>query len=130
MRLVISDPKTGKSYQTDLTKEFEANVVGKKIGEELEGNLIGAAGYKLQLTGGSDQSGFPMRRDVTGQRKIRALLSGGVGFNPQNNGERKRKLIRGNTFSAEIAQINAKVLGGEGQPFEQLFPKKEEKKAK
>jgi len=82
----------------------------------------------LQLTGGSDTSGFPMRRDVVGQRKARVLLSGGTGFNPQNKGERKRKLVRGNAFSSEIAQVNAKVTGGQGQPLEQLFPKKEEKK--
>ena len=128
MRLVISDTKTGKSYQTELAKEVENNVLGKKIGDELDGALVGAAGYTLQLTGGSDTSGFPMRKDVVGQRKARILLSSGTGFNPQNKGERKRKLIRGNIFSAEIAQVNAKVTGGQGQPLEQLFPKKEEKK--
>ena len=128
MRLVVSDPKTGKSYQTELAKELENNVVGRKIGDDIDGNLIAVPGYTLQLTGGSDQTGFPMRKDVVGQRKVRILLSGGVGFNPKNNGERRRKLIRGNTFSAEIAQINAKVVGGQGQPMEQLFPKKEEKK--
>lgn len=128
MRLVISDPKTGKSYQTELAKELEANINGKKIGEEVDGNLVGAAGYTLQLTGGSDTSGFPMRKDVTGQRKARILLSGGAGFNPTHKGERRRKLIRGNVFSTEIMQINAKVTGGQGQPLEQLFPKKEAEK--
>lgn len=128
MRLVISDPKTGKSYQTELAKEMENNIVGKKIGEEIEGNLVGAPGYKLQFTGGSDQSGFPMRRDVTGQRKMHALLSGGTGFKPTRNGERRRKLVRGNAYSGDIMQVNLKVVSGQGQPLEQLFPKKEEKK--
>ena len=128
MRLVISDPKTGKSYQTELAKEFEANILGKKIGEEVDGNLVGVAGYMLQLTGGSDTSGFPMRRDVAGQRKTRVLLSGGTGFNPTHNGERRRKLIRGNTFSTDIMQVNLKVTNGQGQPLDQLFPKKEVKK--
>ena len=128
MQLVISDPKTGKSYKTDLGKEVENNIIGKKIGDELDGALVSAVGYKMQLTGGSDKSGFPMRSDVAGQRKLRALLSGGTGFRPENKGERRRKLVRGNTYSAEIMQVNAKVTGGQGQPLEQLFPKKEEKK--
>lgn len=128
MRLVISDPKSGKSYQTELAKELEANVNGKKIGEEVDGNLVGVPGYTIQLTGGSDTSGFPMRKDVAGQRKTRVLLSSGAGFNPTHHGERRRKLLRGNIFSAEIMQINAKVTGGQGQPLEQLFPKKEEAK--
>lgn len=128
MRLVISDPKTGKSYQTELAKEAETNIIGKKIGDELDGGLVGAAGYTMQLTGGSDNSGFPMRKDITGQRKLRVLLSKGTGFKPKNRGERRRKLVRGNVFSAEIMQVNARLIGGQGQPLEQLFPKKEEKK--
>ena len=130
MRIVVSDTKTGKTYQKELPKEMEANIVGKKIGDELDGNLIGMAGYKIALTGGSDTSGFPMRKDIAGQRKMRALLSGGTGFNPTENGERRKKLIRGNTFSAEIIQVNAKITGGEGQALDQIFPpaKKDDKK--
>ena len=128
MQLVVSDPKTGKSYQRELAKEMENNLTGKRVGEQIDGNLIGLAGYMVELTGGSDKSGFPMRKDVTGQRKAHLLLSGGTGFKPRNSGERKRKLIRGNTYSSELMQVNAKVISGQGQPLDQLFPKKEEKK--
>src|SRR3989338_10315564 len=106
MQLVISEPQTAKSYKSDLPKESEINVLGKKIGDELDGSLVGAVGYKLQLTGGSDKTGFPMRGDVTGQRKAYLLLSDGIGFRAKRSGERRRKLIRGNTFSADIMQIN------------------------
>ena len=61
MRIVISEPTTGKSYQAELPKDKEAYVNGKAIVDELDGNLIGAAGYVLVLTGGSDGSGVPMR---------------------------------------------------------------------
>jgi len=37
-KFVISDPKTGKSYQKALNNEW---FVGKKIGDKVEGNLVG-----------------------------------------------------------------------------------------
>lgn len=128
MQLVLADPKTGKTYQKEIPKEMEHNVVGKRIGEEIDGSLVGAPGYTLMFLGGSDKSGFPMRKDVLGQRKAKLLLTGGNGFKPTRPGERRRKLIRGHTYSAEIMQVNAKVVNGQGQALDQLFPKKEEKK--
>ncbi|HIK02893.1 TPA: 30S ribosomal protein S6e, partial [archaeon] len=41
-KLVISDPKSGKSYQ----KEFEQSglLVGKKVGETINGEVLGLSG--------------------------------------------------------------------------------------
>lgn len=128
MRIVISDTTSGKSYQSEVDKEKEAMIVGKKLGDELDGNLVGAAGYTLQLTGGSDGSGFPMRSDVYGAVKKQILSSDGTGFNAKNKGERKRVYVRGNTYSSDIVQVNAKVLKAGPTPLEQLFGKKEEEK--
>ncbi len=128
MRIVISEPTSGKSYQTELDKDREVNIVGKKIGDELDGNLVGAAGYTLQLTGGSDGSGFPMRVDVYGAVKKTVLSTEGTGFHAKRKGERKRVYVRGNIYSADIVQVNAKVLKVGATPLEQLFGKKEEKK--
>ena len=129
MRIVISE-SSGKSYQLELPKDKEANVVGKKIGDELEGNLIGAAGYTLELKGGSDGSGFPMRKEVHGSAKKMVLTSDGVGFKAKRSGERRRKYVRGNTYSAEIIQVNATVKKPGATPLEQLFPKGEKKENK
>jgi small subunit ribosomal protein S6e len=129
MRIVISE-QSGKSYQAELPKDKESAIVGKKIGDELEGNLIGAAGYVLKLTGGSDGSGFPMREEVHGASKKLILMSDGVGFKAERSGERRRKYVRGNTFSAEIVQINAMVKTAGASPLEQLFPKTEKKEKK
>ena len=129
MRIVISE-QSGKSYQVELPKDKEASVVGKKIGDELEGNLVGAAGYTLELRGGSDGSGFPMRTEVHGSAKKMILTSDGVGFNATRSGERRRKFVRGNTFSAEIVQVNAVVKKAGATPLEQLFPKAEKKENK
>ena len=128
MRLVISDPKTGKSFQNELPKEQEGLIVGKRIGEEIDGGVVGAAGYSLQLTGGSDASGFPMRMDVPGNRKIASLITKGVGFSSKRKGERRRKMIRGNNYTQDIIQVNAKVVKAGTVTLDELFGKKEEEK--
>jgi small subunit ribosomal protein S6e len=129
MRIVISEA-SGKSYQAELPKDKESAVVGKKVGDELDGNLVGAAGYVLKLTGGSDGSGFPMRQEVHGAAKKSVLTSDGVGFKATRSGERRRKYVRGNTYSAEIVQVNAMVRSAGASPLEQLFPKQEKKEKK
>ncbi len=129
MRIVISDPSSGKSFQTELEKGKESNIVGKKISDELDGNLVGAAGYTLKLTGGSDGSGFPMREDVAGAVKKTILSTDGIGFHAKNHGERKRIVVRGNTYSQEIVQVNTSVVKAGSAKLEDLFGKKEEKDA-
>jgi small subunit ribosomal protein S6e len=129
MRIVVSEP-SGKSYQLELPKDKEANIIGKKIGEELDGNLIGAAGYTLEFRGGSDGSGFPMRTEVHGAAKKSILMSDGVGFKATRGGERRRKFVRGNTYSSESVQINVAVKKAGATPLEQLFPKAEKKENK
>ena len=132
MHIVISDPKTGKSYQAEIPKDREYEVVGKKIGEELEGEIIGANGYVFELKGGSDGSGFPMRSDINGQGKKEVLLTEGVGFHTKRNGERKRRYVQANTYTQEIVQINVKVLKYGQTNLEELLGKKdsEEKEKK
>lgn len=125
MKIVIADTKTGKSYQADVEKGKELALIGKKIGETLDGGAFGAAGYMLEITGGSDSSGFPMRKDVPENRKISALVSDGPGFKPQRKGERKKKILRGNAVSQETAQVNLVVKQAGPTALEQLFPKKE-----
>ena len=129
MRIVISE-SSGKSYQAELDKDKESAIVGKKIGDEVDGNLIGAAGYTLELTGGSDDSGFPMRVEVHGSAKKAILTSKGIGFNAKESGERRRKHVRGNTYSSEIVQVNMKVKTAGPTSLEELFPKTEESKEK
>ncbi len=129
MRIVISE-SNGKSHQTELPKDKESVLAGKKIGDELDGNLVGAAGYTLKLTGGSDGSGFPMREEVHGSAKKMILTSDGVGFHATHNGERRRKYVRGNTYSTEIVQVNASVKTAGASPLDQLFPKAEKKEKK
>lgn len=126
MKINISTEE-GKTYSLEMPKEKEMLVVGKRIGEIIDGNDFGLPGYKLKLTGGSDSSGIPMRGDVSGQRKDRVLLSKGPGFKPRRKGERRRKSVRGGVFSAATAQVNAQVVEKGGIPLEEILGKKEKK---
>jgi len=124
-KLVISDPKTRKSYQKEVSGE---GILGKKIGDKFPGNVAGLEGYELQITGGTDKDGFPMRKDVYGAGRKKILLSSGTGFRAKLKGQRKRKSIRGNTISEDIAQINSKIVKQGKLPLEKIFGAKEENK--
>ena len=126
MKLVIGDAKSKKSFQVDISKEIEGHLIGKKIGDELDGSPFGAAGYTLQITGGTDIAGFPMRMDVEGPRRKKILLTNGPGFKPKESGERAKKVVRGNIISDEIQQINVKVKTAGPKALEELMGKKEE----
>jgi len=130
MKVVISDPKAGKSYQAEIPKDKEGSLAGLKVGDSFDGGIIGAGGYKLQITGGSDKDGIPMRPDVAGGRRIYAILASGAGIRAKEKGERRRKAIRGNVVTAETAQLNTKVVEAGEKKLEELFPTKpkEEKK--
>lgn len=136
-KIVISDPKSKKAYQ--IEKEAPT-LIGMKIGDQFDGTAVGLSGFKLQISGGSDKDGFPMRSDLSGVQRKKALLTKGVGFRGYKikkrkgkkkkvkiKGMRKRKYVRGNTISDAIVQVNIKILEGEGDIPMILGIKKEEK---
>ncbi len=127
-KLTISDIK-GKSLSKEL-KDSDANpLLGLQLGNEADATVVGLSG-KLKLTGGSDKSGVPMRNDVHGAARKRVLLSKGVGLPDAKTGDRARKLIRGNTISEEIYQINCRFDGElpVEAPTEEAAAKTEDKK--
>jgi small subunit ribosomal protein S6e len=124
-KVVVSDPETRKSYQLEVDQAKASGLIGKKIGDELNGDLLGLPGYVLKITGGTDKDGFPMHPSVEGSVKKRVLLSGKPCFRPKKRGERKRKTVRGNTISSDIIQINMKIMKKGEKPLEELVPKKE-----
>ncbi len=131
-KLTVSDKK-GKSVTREL-KDSDANpLLGLKIGSETDAAVVGFGG-KLTITGGSDKSGVPMRMDIHGGSRKYVLLSKGVGLQDAIKGERVRKLVRANTISEEIYQINCKIDGEipvQDKPEEQKdSPAKAEKEQK
>ena len=119
-KIVISEPKSKKAWQ--IEKEVPL-LNGKKIGDKFDGSWVGLSGFTLEVTGGSDTDGIPMRADQEGSQRRKALLTKGVGFRGvkkirkkkfKRKGMKKRKYIRGNTISESTAQINCKIVEGEG----------------
>jgi small subunit ribosomal protein S6e len=109
-KIIISDPETGTSKTVELEETRAIPLIGRKIGEVIDGSIAGLPGHKLQVTGGSDKDGFPMRSDVHGGVRRRIVLGGGVGFNPQDRGERRRKTVRGDVITDEVVQVNMKIV--------------------
>lgn len=130
-KVIVSDPETGTSKVVELQEARASPLIGKRIGEVMDGAPVDLAGHKVQLTGGSDKDGFPMRPSVHGGVRRRIVLSGGVGLNPTNEGMRRRKTIRGNVVTDEIVQVNMKIVEKPKQAREgkKQKEKKEEKPA-
>ena len=91
-------------------EENKFNLVGKIVGETFNGALIGLPGYELKVTGGSDSGGIPIRKDVHGPVKKRVLLSKGPCYNPKKQGEKRRKIVRGNEITDDMTQVNTVVV--------------------
>ena len=126
-KVVVNDTKNGKSHQVQVSGHHANSLVGKKIGDEVDGIFVSLPGYKLQITGGTDKDGFAMRNDLPGVRRRKLLLSESKGFNAPEGGMRKKKSIRGNTISLDVVQINMKVTKHSSRPIDDLLKKEAEK---
>ncbi|NOZ82494.1 MAG: 30S ribosomal protein S6e [Euryarchaeota archaeon] len=123
--MVLSEPDTGRAYKVSLTEDEMKAIVGRKIGDVIDGSAIGLPGLKIQLTGGSDRDGFPMRRDVHGAVRRRILLRSPPGFRPRERGEVRRKRVRGNVYVPEIVQVNAKIVEKGEKSVEEMVKERE-----
>lgn len=109
-KVIVSDPQAGTSKVVELEEARAASFIGRKVGETLDGAVVDLPAHKVQVTGGSDKDGVPMRGNVHGGVRRAVVLSGGAGFAPKRKGERKRKTVRGSIITDEIAQINMKIV--------------------
>jgi len=121
-KLNISGGNTGPGK--GLTKLIEIDekkfrFEGMKIGDTIKGGLVGFPNYEFKITGGSDSSGFPMRRDVHGPVKKKILVSKrGTGYKPKRKGQKRRKTVRGNEITFDMTLINLSVVKyGEAELF-------------
>jgi small subunit ribosomal protein S6e len=126
-KLVLSDAKDGRAYNVSVSGGSASAFLGKRIGDEVDGGPVGLGGYRMKITGGSDRNGTPMRGDLPGMARKRLLLSGGVGFHPRLEGERRRKMTRGNEITPDFVQINACVTTYGEKALGDYFKKGEEK---
>ena len=105
-----SGPGKGLSKLIEID-EKKFRFEGMTIGDSIKGGLVGFPNYEFEITGGSDASGFPMRKDVHGPVKKRILVSRrGVGYKPSRKGEKRRRTVRGNEITFDMTLINLKIL--------------------
>ena len=130
-KAVINDTKPsakGRSFSVEITGSNFNHFLGKKIGDSAEGMFVGEGesslnGYKLQITGGSDKTGRPMRSELEGGNVKSILITAGTGYKGKRyvkknskiyrykyDGLRRRRNLRGNTISTDTRQLNLKVL--------------------
>ena len=114
-KLIVSDAATGKSSASEIEGARAQALIGRSLGETLDGSPLGIAQSRVRITGGCDKNGIPMRADVHGGVKKYIVLSAGPGFKPTRHGERRRKLVRGRTITDETYQINF-VISKEAPP--------------
>ena len=114
-KLTIGNPKTGKSVKKDIAGPQAEVLLGKDIGETISGDALGFAGYEFEITGGSDNAGFPMRYGLKGFGRKRILTYFGVGFSGKNRWGRGQKGLRVKTLVCsqkifpKISQVNLKI---------------------
>lgn len=123
-KIVLSDPETGRSQIIELESSRAVPLIGRRLGEIIDGTAIGLGGHKLKITGGSDKDGFPMRPDIHGGVKTRVIITQGVGFHSTHKGERRRRTLRGNVITEEIVQINMKITEKPKKAEKSKKPKK------
>jgi len=109
-KVIVSDPEGGKSKVVELEGARAVPLLGRRLRESIDGSVVGMSGRKLQITGGSDKDGFPMRLNIHGGVRVSVVVSKGIGFHPQREGERQRKTLRGNVITEDIVQVNMKVV--------------------
>ena len=146
-KAVINDTRPsagGRAYAVDITGSNYNHFLGKKIGDAVDGMFIGEgdqslSGYKLEITGGSDVTGRPMRPDLDGAGVKSVLVSPGVGYKGKRyvkknaqvyrykyDGIRRRRNLRGNVISQDTRQINLKVVEAGNRALPMIFGLEEE----
>jgi small subunit ribosomal protein S6e len=119
--VVVGDPEDGAAHQRAVEGQDANRFIGRSIGEEVDGSAVGLDGYTLEVTGGSDTAGRPMREDIAGPALKSVLLTGGTGFNPSRDGERKRVTVRGREVGENTRQINATITTRGEQSIDELL---------
>ena len=123
MQITIGTPD-GETFQTET--EDANQLIGKEVGEEFDGGIIGLEGHTLEITGGSDKAGFPMRESIEGSERKRVMIGEGQGINEDEDGVRRRKSVRGKRVSDEIEQLNTTVAEEGSKSVEELLTEDEE----
>ncbi len=114
---IIADSKSGKTYKKEVTPENLNSLAGRKVGDEVDGIFFELPGYRLKITGGSTNDGFPMKSDlqISGRKRILRIYNRGK---RSKDGYRKRVTFRGSIIGPDISQLNLKIIQYGPTPLE------------
>jgi len=119
---IVVGTKSGKSYNLEVKDDLAAVFIGKRISDVVNVTPLGLKGYEVRITGGSDKSGFPMRKDLHQLGRGKAMMSTRTaGYVPIANGVRARKTVVGDMINDAISQINTVVVKEGKDPIEKLL---------
>jgi len=125
MAFKINVSHKGRTLKQDSDNE---SLIRMKIGDKIQGSLISADldGYQLEITGTSDQAGFPgIKGEIGGQLRRLLLTKDDLGMNKTRpKGLRLKKSVRGEEISDKTSQINLKVLKEGTKKFDEICPPK------
>ena len=137
----------GRSYNLTVSGNNQSQFLGKRIGDVVDGIFVGEgdktlAGYKLEITGGSDKTGTPMRSDLDGGTRQSVLVTASTGFKGHNLVHKARvekeeiplqtrrnaqeTNFRGNTITQDTRQINLKVIEAANKSLADILGAEEE----
>ena len=134
--------KSGKTFKIESESK---ELIGKSLHDKVNGVEISPElkDYELEITGASDNAGFPSLESVDGIGLKKVLLKFGKGMKkrPKHEGKRKRpknrpkglrlrKTIRGKVISDATVQINLKVLKEGDKKLSEIFPEQNKAKEK
>lgn len=127
---IVIGTKGGKTFQKELSTQEAEALYGRVLGDEVDGSAVGLSGATLQITGGSDYAGFPMRKDLPGTRRKRIMITKSTGFRGKLRGKRFgglriKKSVAGNTVFERTHQLNMKVVKGDDKVEKAFAPAEE-----
>lgn len=123
VKIVLNDPKTGKSYQKQASADAIEHLIGKNIGDEVDLSFLDLSGYSGQISGGSYMTGTPMKKGVDGIALKQILIEKGIG---NRQGIRRRKSVAGSTVGQFTSQVNIKITKYGEKPLEQAPEEKKQ----
>jgi small subunit ribosomal protein S6e len=127
IKVNVGDPKTKRTVTLTMSADNAKSIYGKRISDKIRGELVEKSGYEFEITGGSDNAGFPMRRDVVGTGRRKLLVTNSTGQRQTRKGVRIRKTVAGNTVSEFTSQLNVKVVKHGSAPLVEAPAPAEEK---
>ncbi|KAB0371578.1 hypothetical protein FD755_016516 [Muntiacus reevesi] len=108
MKLNISFLATGCQKLIEVDDERKLRTFYEKcMATEVAADALGEEwkGYVVQISGGNDKQGFPMKQGVLTHGRVLLLLSKGHScYRPRRTGERKRKSVRGCIVDANLRE--------------------------